>query len=645
MRIGLVQVNNNFSEQYYFPYSVGLLQSYLMAHSKYSKHLTFDIPIYARDNVESIVGKVMNNDVLLLSLYVWNERISLKIAEQVKLDNPKIKIIVGGPHVPNRSTDFLKQYPFIDIACHGEGERTICELVDSDFSLDIKGISYLRHGNWYQNIRSTRIENLNVIPSPYLSGMFDNIMEAAPNQKWIVSWETNRGCPFSCTFCDWGSSTQSRVYQFKIERLFQEIDWFANKHIDFVFCCDANFGILPRDLDIADYVAKVKQDNGFPKSLSVQNTKNSTERAYSVQSVLAKFNLNKGVTISMQSLNPTTLANVKRSNISLDSYQELQRRFTIDKIETYTDIILALPGETLESCIEGIDNVISNGQHNRIQFNNLSVLPNAKMGDPQYQKKYGMQIVETDIVNFHGRIPDANEIMEKQQLVVATDTLPREDWRKLRSYCWLVAFLYFDKTLQIPLSLLQSIQGISYRELFNLFSNCSKELYPNIAMALNLFDSKATDIQNGGVEYCHKKEYLDIYWPADEFILIKLITEQKFSDFYQEALELLLTVTQKINQPIIREAWELNKQLFHLPFQKNDVIVSTQYNIWEVYRSILEGRPFTLKASASTHKIRKSKTYYDDIQQYYREVIWWGNKKGAYLYPNEIVEPQIAGIF
>jgi len=216
MRIGLVQVNNNFSEQYYFPYSVGLLQSYLMAHSKYSKHLTFDIPIYARDNVESIVGKVMNNDVLLLSLYVWNERISLKIAEQVKLDNPKIKIIVGGPHVPNRSTDFLKQYPFIDIACHGEGERTICELVDSDFSLDIKGISYLRHGNWYQNIRSTRIENLNVIPSPYLSGMFDNIMEAAPNQKWIVSWETNRGCPFSCTFCDWGSSTQSRVYQFKI---------------------------------------------------------------------------------------------------------------------------------------------------------------------------------------------------------------------------------------------------------------------------------------------------------------------------------------------------------------------------------------------------------------------------------------------
>jgi len=63
---------------------------------------------------------------------------------------------------------------------------------------------------------------------------------------------------------------------------------------------------------------------------------------------------------------------VKRDNISLDAYQDLQHRFTKDKIETYTDMILGMPGETYDSFFNGISSVIENGQHNRIQFGNLT---------------------------------------------------------------------------------------------------------------------------------------------------------------------------------------------------------------------------------------------------------------------------------
>jgi radical SAM superfamily enzyme YgiQ (UPF0313 family) len=54
-------------------------------------------------------------------------------------------------------------------------------------------------------------------------------MQANPQERWLVLWETNRGCPFQCTFCDWGSATAAKVNQFELDRLLREVDWFAEK--------------------------------------------------------------------------------------------------------------------------------------------------------------------------------------------------------------------------------------------------------------------------------------------------------------------------------------------------------------------------------------------------------------------------------
>ena len=95
-----------------------------------------------------------------------------------------------------------------------------------------------------------------------LSGSFDRLIEAYPENEWLILWETNRGCPFKCTFCDWGSATASKVNKFDLERLKLEIDWFSKNKIEFIFCCDANFGILKRDIEIAEYVAIKKKRTG-----------------------------------------------------------------------------------------------------------------------------------------------------------------------------------------------------------------------------------------------------------------------------------------------------------------------------------------------------------------------------------------------
>src|SRR3989338_7461014 len=101
-------------------------------------------------------------------------------------------------------------------------------------------------------------------------------MKAHPGGQWLILWETNRGCPFSCTFCDWGSAVQSKVFTFDLSNVLRETDWFVEHKIEYVTCCDANFGILPRDLEIAKYMAEAKKKYGYPKTFSIQSTKNAT---------------------------------------------------------------------------------------------------------------------------------------------------------------------------------------------------------------------------------------------------------------------------------------------------------------------------------------------------------------------------------
>ncbi|MCG9875860.1 MAG: cobalamin-dependent protein [Leptospiraceae bacterium] len=640
-KVGLVQINNSFSGQNYFPYSVGLLQSYAMANLKNSENYTFLPAIYSRIKILDIVERIKHADIVLFSIYVWNFKISMAIADELKKKNPKITIVAGGPHVPDHGTEnFLRENPFLDMVCHGEGERVICPILENFFDKDswnqIPSISYLKGGEYITNPKTERIRDLNEIPSPYLNGVFDELIKQNPQEKWLVMWETNRGCPYSCAFCDWGSATASKVFQFDIERLHKEIDWISKNKIEFIFCCDANYGIFPRDLEISEYVAENKRKFGYPKALSVQNAKNAKENTFQIQKTLSDSGLNKGVTLSLQSVDETTLKNIKRSNIKTDVFQNLQTRFTESNIETYTDLILGMPGETYDSFVEGISSVVGAGQHNRIQFNNLSILPNAEMGNPEYQKAHEMEIVESKIINIHGSLLDNEEVYETQKLVVATRSTPREDWIKTRAYSWLVALIHFDKLLQIPIIISQNLSEVLYREIFDLFLKNDSDNFPVFSRINDFFKKEAELIQKGGPEYCVSKEWLNIYWPADEYIFIDIVKNNEIDRFYEEAENILKSfLKSKLDsstEEIVSEAIQLNKQLIKKPFISDDLLVKQKFNLWDVYRSALIGENLKIKSIDRDYIINRTNESWNSWDDWYREVVWYGNKKGAYLY-------------
>ncbi len=639
-KIGLVQINNSFSNQDYLPYSVGLLEAAARNCNAIKDSIEFLLPIYKRTSIKAAVEQLLVADMIFFSTYVWNFGLSLEIARQVREHKQKTVIVFGGPQVPEgRTEEFLRSNSFIDIACHGEGDKIVPIIIENYAKCDwrkVPSISYIgEDGELIQTPTHERVSDLNDISSPYLEGVFDPLIKRNSQTKWIALWETNRGCPYACAYCDWGSVTKNKVYAFDLERLFREIDWFCKNKIEFIFCCDANFGILQRDIEIVRYVAEQKKKHGYPRALSVQSTKNFTEQSYEIFKIMSDAGLNKGVSLSLQSLNEDTLINTGRKNVSIKGFKEIQQRLTSVNIETFTDLILGLPCETYETFANGVSSVIENGQHNRVQFNNLSILPNTDMGNPDYQKKFGFKIIETKLINIHGSISSDSEKEEKQRLVVGTNTMLENDWVRTRIFGWISALLHFDKLLQIPFILLNKVYHTSFRELIEIFTDTARQA-PVLAQILSFCEQKAIGIQNGESEFCESKEWLNIWWPADELILIKLCTEKNLEKFYKEAEQTISQYLLKRNitnyESLLHECIILNQNLIKLPFQDSDTDVSLSYNIWDVYYAALRGKYVPLKKEKFLYKIDRTGTKWGSWDDWCREVVWYGNKRGAYIY-------------
>jgi len=605
--------------------------------------------------VHQIVESLREADIVGFSIYVWNVNICLEAARRLKEVNPDVCITFGGPQVPDNAEAFLRENPTIDLVFHNESENSFTDFLRGYLTKEISaiaGTSYIDDDGHFVGVpNGPRLKNLDDLPSPFLNGILDELIEANPDETWIGLWETNRGCPFKCSYCDWGSAVAAKVTKFQLDRLLLEADWISDRKIGYVFVCDANYGMLERDLEIARRVAKNAQRTGYPEGFSVQNTKNATERAYQTQKILADAGLNKGVALSMQSVSAEALKNIRRDNISLESYVELQERFTRDNVETFSDLILGLPGETYDSFVEGIDQLIVNGQHNRIQFNNCSILPNAEMGAPEYLEKYQVETVETEIINIHGQKGSFDDdVPEVQELIIGTYSLSREDWRRSRVVAWMTALLYFNKILQIPLMVVHELTGVRYRDMIDAFVRVDGNQYPELGEIRDFFMSEAESIQNGGAEYTYSEDWLGIYWPADEYVYIKMTVEGTFTRFYEEAEALLIEICEsndglgEFEKPL-REAVATNRQLVHQPFVGDDLELGLSYNIIEFYNNLREGKPATLEKRENKLLIERSKRTYDDLQKWCQEVVWWGNKKGAYLYPNNIQTKQLSGHF
>ncbi|MDE0929661.1 MAG: radical SAM protein [Halioglobus sp.] len=377
------------------PASLGLVTAYAMEYEGGKLRERYDfVPMFLADEAR-IVERAATPGVFIFSNYLWTVDTNLKLSAAIKAVNPSNITIHGGPSTPSYEKDcemFFADNPHVDVAVRGEGEHTFADLLDkldihtADLSVleNVPGISFRASHSVVRNGDRDRIADLNTIPSPYLMGLFDEFGSVRAGA--II--ESNRGCPYGCTFCDWGSATLSKVRRFDLDRVYAELEWSAKNQIEDASIADANFGMLERDVDIALKIADLRKTYGFPRSVPINYAKNQVRYLRQIIEIFAKVNILTEGLVSLQSMDETTLKVIDRSNIKLEKYHEVAREFRRAKLPLAADIMMGLPGSTRTSFSTDLQKCAD--MDIRVRANKTTLLPNSPMNEPGYRKEHGI---------------------------------------------------------------------------------------------------------------------------------------------------------------------------------------------------------------------------------------------------------------
>ena len=189
-----------------------------------------------------------------------------------------------------------------------------------------------------------RMRDLDEIPSPYLAGYMDKFFHTG----LFALMQLARGCPFTCTFCNSAVKSNSKVFRHSFERVKADLDYIVARIAPSSPLCfaDDNFGMYLQDEEVADYLGQLMERYDWPKYIRTTTGKNKGDR---IIKVMRKAKGRLPMTSSVQSLNPVVLKNIKRQNISLETYTKVQAELHSQGMQSYGELILCMPGETKES--------------------------------------------------------------------------------------------------------------------------------------------------------------------------------------------------------------------------------------------------------------------------------------------------------
>ncbi len=464
--------------------SLGMLTAAARAHDGGALNEHFEIrhPEDATSFLEDLRTR-RGPAVLLSSDYVFSLEHNLDLARQAKRINPELVVVHGGPSSPRQPDDarrFLHEHREVaHVLTRGEGERLICELlgalVDTLPALDpealarIDGLSFIdeRTGDVVRTADRERSATLDEFPSPYLTGEYDHI----PASAWRIclSIETNRGCPYGCTFCDWGSATLSRIRKFDAERVVEEVRWAAERGISAVNLVDANFGIMARDVEITRRIGAIKSMLGYPEVLVFAPAKNTTKHLTAIFDALAEAGIHPGASLSVQTTDPATLEVLDRSNIATDHFVALAADLRRRGHAVLGDLLLGVPNQTHETFKADLQFMADH--EICVRTHPLQGLPNAPMAEPDYRERHRIEV--------------------EDGMVVATATYSRRDRAEMLKLRDLDLIFERYGLLRHVLRWLQWDHGILSHDVLDhlrVVTGTSPERFPHLSWLAGYFD-------------------------------------------------------------------------------------------------------------------------------------------------------------
>lgn len=350
-------------------------------------------------------------DVLAFSVLGWNYREFGSLADTYKQLRPDGVVVFGGVHVAHQAQRVFHDYPWVDVIVDGEGELTFRDLIEHYLAhrdggrdrvpASVLGVSYrCPDGSWVTNPERERIEDLDLIPSPFLTGAIPMTDQAGNFRYDVALIETNRGCPYKCSFCFWGGAIGQRVRTFSRERMAAELDYFGALKVPTICLCDANFGMLESDEEFVEDLIHVRERYGYPRGLESSWAKNKSERFRRIVRAMKQHGFRSSFVLSLQTLSDAALTGMQRKNMKVNQWEDLVSWLADEGLDCVGELIWGAPGETLDSFLHGYDRLSE--KVGRISVYPMLLLPNTE---------YSEQRAEHGFVTIRGEADDFEYVL------------------------------------------------------------------------------------------------------------------------------------------------------------------------------------------------------------------------------------------
>jgi len=453
---------------YMFPLNIGYIAAW--TNKFFSKDVDIHLFKYPNDFIKQFKKTIP--DIVGFSNYTWNADLNDKISRWVKSISPETIVVFGGPNIDYSDEGgkrFFKTRDSADFYAAYQGETPFVillnEIVDRGFDI-------------------ARIRDADSIPSPYLTGLLDKFFDT----NLIPIAETNRGCPYTCTYCCQGLSSYNQMEFFSLDRIKKELRYITNhvKNTDILLFADSNFGIKDRDIGIAEYLSMLTNETGYPHRVSMNWAKNQP-KLFDIAEILNNINL----VISLQSLDSNVLKNIKRHNIKISVFKDILNKVNEKGGMSGTELILGLPGETKQSHIEALRELFDWNVSYIICYNCL-ILEGSELSLMRERGEFECETKFRLIDNSYGKYNDMMSF-EFEEGIRSTDTMTEEEILFFRPVHWLIQFLWNYRFYYDLLKYLQSLDINPLDYITKLIDDSDRASSPKVRKIFQQFKKDAID--------------------------------------------------------------------------------------------------------------------------------------------------------
>jgi len=429
-------------KNYQIPYLWTTAKTYYEQHGKYSSEWEWADPLIEHEGWEEALDHIIEQkpDLVGFSVYVWNEGSFNKIAKNLREKLPNCQILFGGPQCDAKhNKEYFREKPYVDLVVPGDayGELILTAVLDSisdnDGVLDARTIPYCFYPGKNRDVvfQDVPIDKKNFAWTDNAfrrqQDYFDRHREEInPPMLGKFMLETSRGCPYRCSFCDWGGGTYTKTIKKPFGTVMDEIRWAAENQFQGVYITDANFGLFDIDIEYAKHLAKMKEEHGYPKNITIQPTKSKLHNLEKIFDIFCASKQLPYFKLSVEDLNENVLKNVDRVDFPFEEKMEMVSRLLkkYPNMEVLIEGILGLPGSSLNTVIKDINRTVGYG----IDFPNFYhwlLLPETPAYDPTYREKFKIGTIKhkVGITDYHTpiRLKEGHEARDNVQTIVTDD--------------------------------------------------------------------------------------------------------------------------------------------------------------------------------------------------------------------------------